>query len=133
MSISSIKKVGMLILIESDLDAAHLFYERLGLQKQFELEGRWIEFLVGDIKLGLCATQNPPIERHTGIVFEVDDLMTFYDHVKDSIEFIQSPVAAAHGIMATIKDPGGNLIDLYQPTPQKMKDILNKMKSDKSK
>ena len=122
----AIKKVGMLILIEPDLNAASLFYERLGLSKQFELEGRWIEFLIGDVKLGLCATSQPPVDHHTGMVLEVDDLKLFYEKMKDEIDFAREPMEATHGIMATIKDPGGNLIDLYQPTPEKVKEALSK-------
>jgi len=127
MSDSPIKKVNMIILMQPDLQQALSFYEKLGLHKQFELENRWIEFVIGEVKLGLCATAQPPTERRTGIVLEVEDLPSLYEQLKDSIEFSQAPVESAHGIMATIKDPGGNYIDLYQPTPEKFKDALSKV------
>jgi len=124
-----IKKVGMLILMEPDINSALLFYEQLGLHKQFELEGRWVEFLIGDIKLGLCATSHTSVDHRTGIVLEVDDLKLFHEQKKDKINFVREPVEAVHGIMATIKDPGGNLIDLYQSTPQRVKEVLSKNKT----
>jgi len=126
MSFSHVKKVNMLIVLQPHLDQAIEFYEALGLKKQFELEKRWAEFLIGDIKLGLCITPNQSVEKRTGIVLEVEDLTKMYNELADEIEFIQEPKAAAHGVMATIKDPGGNLIDLYQPTPETLKEALEK-------
>jgi len=120
----------MIILMEPDMDAALLFYEKLGLRPVFVHENRWAEFQIGDIKLGLCVTQMQSIEKRTGVVFEVEDLKKVYDELNETVEFVQEPVEAIHGVMATIKDPGGNLIDLYQPTPERVQDLINKVKQD---
>ena len=132
MSSPGITKVGMIILMEPDMSAAILFFEKLGIKKQFELEDRWVEFSIGDVKLGLCKTPHEATEQHAGFVLEVDDLYKFYEEMKDKVTFHREPKAAQHGIMATIKDPGGNLIDLYQPTTQKFKETVEQAMTEKA-
>ena len=53
MSKKIIKKVGMFILMESDLHSAVEFYKKLGLELKFHLKDKWVEFRLGDIKIGL--------------------------------------------------------------------------------
>ena len=38
-----------------------------------------------------------------------------------------NPSDAAHGIMASIQDPSGNILDLYQPTPEKIQALKDKL------
>jgi len=49
-------KVGMLILMEGDLDKAVEFYKKMGFPVAFHLEGKWAELNIGDVKLGLAPT-----------------------------------------------------------------------------
>ena len=119
-------KVGMVILMQPDLKKAVEFYQdKLGLKLQFHLDNKWAEFDLGCVKFGLCPIeQNQEIIR-TGIVLETqDDLVHFYEKMKNEVEFLGEPVVAVHGIMVGIKDPGGNVIDMYQATPEKMKDLI---------
>ena len=122
-----ITNVGMIILLEHDLDAAVEFYKKLGLKLIFNVKGSWAEFAVGNVKLGLCPTPKEPHDRITGFVFEVDDLQTTYAQLKDSINFKSAPVEKVHGIMASIQDPGGNIVDLYQPTPDKVQNLVKEV------
>lgn len=115
----------MIILMEHDLDAAVAFYTNLGLNLKFRMKDTWAEFELKGMKIGLCQSglQEPQPNR-TGIVFEVADLNALYEKQKETITFISKPIEAAHGIMTSIQDPGGNIIDVYQPTPEKLKATL---------
>lgn len=120
MSSPIIKNVNMIILMQPDVEAAVAFYKDLGLKLIFAFPKKWAEFQVGTIKLGLCPTSDSPEEiRRTGVVFEVENLKELYLSLKDKVNFVREPFEAIHGIMATFKDPGNNLIDFYQPTPEK--------------
>lgn len=116
----SIKRLAMAIMFEPDLEAAVEFYKKLGLKPAFHLKGRWAELMAGTVQIGLCPTDAQLPDRRTGLVFEVDNVQGLYNVFKDEITFVNEPTEALHGIMASIKDPGGNIIDLYQPTPEKV-------------
>jgi len=128
----AVKKVAMVIVMENDLEAAVEFYKKLGLKLIFHLKERWAEFKVGDLQIGLCPTSEKIEYNRTGIVFEVADLAAFYEAQKDGLLFLDKPVEATHGIMVSLQDPSGNIIDLYQPTPQKVKDLAQKMSDQDS-
>ena len=120
---NGVKKVGMLILLQPDIAAAVAFYQELGLRLKFHMKEKWAEFSVGkEVKIGLCPAEKTTHSRRTGIVFEVDDLMAFYAAHKTTIEFLGEPTEAVHGIMAACKDPGNNIVELYQPTPERVKE-----------
>ncbi len=120
-------KVGMLITIQHNIETAFEFYKNLGLTPKFHIKDRWAEFALDNIKLILCPTDNELPERHTGIVLEVKDLNKLYHELSaKQITFVTEPKEAPHGIMASIKDPGNNIIDLYQPTHEKIADIVKK-------
>ena len=119
----------MLIVMQPDLKAAVKFYEEtLGITKKFHLEGKWAEFDLNGTSLGLCPINAKDLpDRRTGFVLEVEDLGALYKELTgDKVQFVQEPVEALHGIMASFRDPGGNVIDLYQPTPEKVKEYAAK-------
>lgn len=122
-------KVGMLILMEHDLEAAVEFYKKLGLELKFHLKEKWAEFIIGDVKIGLCPTETEPFRRHTGIVLEVSDLNALHQELQaNGLKFLwDEPKVATHGIMLGIEDPNGNILDLYQPTPTKVHDLAHQM------
>lgn len=134
MNNSSIKRVNMLILMQPDLEAAVSFYSELGLEKRFHLQGKWAEFELAGISIGLCPIEVEDLpDRRTGIVLEVEDLRGLYEQMKDADRFLGEPVEAPHGIMISMKDPGGNIIDLYQPTPDNLREMLKKQEQEKAK
>ncbi len=122
-----ITKVGMIILLEHDVDAACEFYKKLGLKEIFHIKESWAEFAIGDVKIGLCPTSQEPHDRITGLVLEVDDVKAFYEKYKDEIKFKSEPIEKVHGLMTSIQDPGGNFIDLYQPTPEKVQKLVKQV------
>lgn len=118
-------KVGMVILMQHDLGKAVAFYrDVLRLPLKFHLENKWAEFDLGCVKFGLCPIVEEQDNIRTGIVLEVkDDLLKLYESLKDTVTFLNEPVVAVHGIMVGFKDVGGNILDLYQPTLDKVKDL----------
>lgn len=127
-------KVGMLILMQNDLEKAVEFYKKLGFVLKFHIKEKWAEFAIDQVKLGLCPTEHPAFERHTGIVLEVNDLSKIKEDLKNNdIEFLAEPLEAVHGIMASIKDPSGNVIDIYQATPEKVQDLARQVAQETAK
>lgn len=124
MTESVVKKIGMVILMERDLAAAVEFYKNLGFRLKFHLKDKWAEFELGDVKLGLCPTDEEPGLIRTGIVLEVVDLHKLYQERKEAMHFFSEPNTAVHGIMVSFKDPSGNVLDFYQPTPEKVAELM---------
>lgn len=125
-------KVGMLILMEHDLEGAVEFYKKIGFPVKFHIKEKWAEFSIENVKLGLCPTGQGPFDRHTGIVLEVDDLKKFQEEIENKgLGFLAEIKESVHGLMASIKDPSGNIMDFYQPTPEKVKDFVKDVIVDK--
>lgn len=119
--------MNMFILMENDISKAVAFYQDLGLKLNFHSSNRWAEFDIQGVKMGLAQTTQELPERRTGIVLEVDDVQKFYEHHKESgIDFLSEPVEAVHGLILSFRDPGNNILDLYQPTPEKLKAAIKK-------
>ncbi len=134
MNNSSIKRVNMLILMQPDLEAAVGFYSELGLEKRFHLQDKWAEFEIAGISLGLCPIEVEDLpDRRTGIVLEVENLRELYEQMKDAERFLGEPIEAPHGLMISMRDPGGNIIDLYQPTPDTLREMVKKQAEEKGK
>lgn len=126
----AVKKLAMMIVMENDLQVAVEFYQKLGLELVFHVPHRWAEFKINEVQIGLCPTEEKIQLNRTGIVFEVPDLKAFYEERKEQITFLDKPTEAGHGIMASIQDPSGNILDLYQPTPEKIKELAEKLRKE---
>ncbi|MFI5333005.1 MAG: VOC family protein [Candidatus Babeliales bacterium] len=122
-----VKKVAMVIVMVPDVEQAVAFYALFGLQLRFHLKNAWAEFSIGEVKLGICPINSPVPETRTGIVLEVEDLLAVYEELKDTVIFLGEPKKALHGIMVSFRDPGGNILDLYQPTPEKIGQLLEEV------
>ena len=119
-------RVGMVIVMQHDLKSAVEFYrDVLQLPLVFHLDNKWAEFDLGCVKFGLCPISEVQDDIRTGIVLEIqEDLLELYAALKDRVTFLNEPVVAPHGIMVGFKDAGGNILDLYQATPEKLKDLV---------
>ena len=119
-------RVGMVIVMQHDLKSSVEFYrDVLQLPLVFHLDNKWAEFDLGCVKFGLCPISQVQDNIRTGIVLEVqEDLLELYASLKDRVTFLNEPVVAPHGIMVGFKDVGGNILDLYQATPEKLKDLV---------
>lgn len=119
-------KVSMFSLVQNDLDAAIEFYKKLGFPLTFQVPGKWAEFDIKGIKLFLYRVEEALPERYTGLALEVPDLQAFFDEYKDKgIEFINPPQQVDYAVVSSIKDPGNNIIGLVQPTPEKVRSMMN--------
>lgn len=128
---NTIQKIGMIILMQPDVDTAVTFYKQLGLKLKFHVKERWAEFDIDGVRLGMCPTSRPATELvRTGIVLEVADVGKMYQENKETMTFLSAPVEAVHGIMVSFQDPGGNILDLYQPTPEKVKELVKKVREE---
>ncbi len=118
--------VYMIILMQEDLEKAVDFYKKIGLKLVFYIPGKWSEMEIGGVRIGLSPSSVPVArDRHTGVVFQVDDLMVAYHNLKDEgVVFANEPTVATHGIMVTCTDLSGNVFDFYQPTHDKLKKTL---------
>lgn len=122
---SIVQNVHMLILMQPDIAQAITFYQQLGLKLVFHIKDKWAEMQLGNIKIGLCPTaETPTYLCRTGIVLETSDLHAAYAALKDKIHFLSEPKEATHGIMVSFQDPGMNVLDLYQPTPEKVTELV---------
>src|SRR3990167_5546632 len=126
----SISRVYMVMVLQDDLEKGVTFYrDTLELPCLFYIQKEWAEFELEGLKLGLCQKTDTSGPMHTGIVLEVKDLKTTLTALKErGIEPVQNPVVANHGIIATIADPSGNLIDLYQPEHAAIRQQLERLK-----
>ena len=132
MSRGPIEKLYMIILLQPDLEKAIQFYKKLGFTLVFHIKDKWVEFKLGDIKVGLCPTSTSQENKRTGIVLQVADVQQTYQELKDDVVFLHEPKEAAHGLMVSFKDPGGNILDLYQPTPEKVMELVEKVKKNET-
>lgn len=119
-----VTRLNMIIFMQQDLSAAVDFYEKLGLTKVFHLKDKWAEFELGSTKLGLCPTSAEKRQIRTGVVLEVADLKAVYEALQEQADMIGEPIERPHGMMVSMQDPGGNIIDLYQPTPEKLHEFV---------
>lgn len=117
--------VYMFILMQEDLKKGMDFYTTLGLKVVFHVPEKWAELETAGIKIGLCPGQPVEKNRHSGLVFQVTDLRAAYEDLKaKGIVFLNEPSVATHGIMVSCADPSGNMLDLYQPTHDKVRKVL---------
>lgn len=130
-------KLHMIVLMQSDLKKAVEFYKDLGIKQKIYVEGKLAEFDLGCAKLALCQTDQVQDNIRTGVVLELfEDLHVLAQKLKaKGVHFLQDPVDVPYSTMASCKDPGGNIIDFYQATPERYQDFLKQQKenSDKDK
>lgn len=122
-----VTQVYMAVLMQSDMAKAVEFYKKLGLELLFQLEGKWAEFALGQVKIGLSPAPEVQKGTYTGLILQTPDLKKLAEELKaDGVEFIAGPEVATHGVMASFLDPSGNRLDLYEPTHEKVREVLEK-------
>lgn len=121
-------QLAMVILMVNDVEKAVTFYETLGAQKRCLFPKSWAELSLEGITIALCHTEQEQGQRRTGLVFAVQDLMAFHAEHKATIHFLEEPITKLHGIMGSLQDPSGNIIELYQATPDKVREFMEAQK-----
>lgn len=124
-------KIGMVIIMVPNVDEAVEFYKKIGFPVHFHLKSQWAELGAGNARIGICPGSGEFPDRHTGVVFETNDVQNAYEGMKqEGVVFLKEPFTAVHGIMASFKDTGNNIFDLYQPTPEKVHELAEKVKGE---
>jgi catechol 2,3-dioxygenase-like lactoylglutathione lyase family enzyme len=121
-------RLAMVILMVNDIEKAVTFYETLGAAQRCLFPKSWAELTLEGITIALCHTEQEGGQRRTGLVFAVDDLMAFYGQHKGTLNFLEEPVTKLHGIMTSLQDASGNIVELYQATPEKVREFMEKQK-----
>lgn len=129
MSISTHPTLSMIILMQHDLDAAVAFYEKIGFSCTFHIPQQWAEMTDGRINLGLAHTLEELPLRRTGLVFNIANLQEWCSLVEGQGIHCSDTLEQVHGIMSSITDPGNNILELYQPTPEKLQKALEEEKN----
>lgn len=127
---AQIRRLAMVILMVTDIEKAVAFYETLGAKVRCLFPKSWAELTLDDVTIAVCHTEEDQGQRRTGLVFAVDDLMSFYATHKEKLIFLAEPVTKLHGIMVSLQDPAGNILELYQATPEKVQEFMKSQKSD---
>ena len=123
-------RLAMVFLMVNDVEKTVSFYETLGAHKRCLFPKSWAELDMHGITIALCHTEQEQGQRRTGMVFAIDDLMAFYAHYKQILSFVEEPITKIHGIMVSVQDPSGNIIELYQATPEKVREVMAAQKGD---
>ena len=121
-------RLAMVILMVNDIEKAAAFYEVLGAQKRCLFPKSWAELTLDGITIALCNTDQEQPQRRTGLVFAINDLIAFYAQHKGALTFLEEPITKLHGIMTSLQDPSGNIIELYQATPEKVREFMESQK-----
>jgi predicted enzyme related to lactoylglutathione lyase len=103
----------------TDIDRAREFYvDTLGLP--VVASGSFgFQLLESSPHLSVHPAQHPDakamVGRHTGITFEVDDLLAYCGALGErGVKFIAEPTQQGFGIMALVADPDGNVMALWE-------------------
>lgn len=110
-----------------EMDSTVSFYrDVLGLNLEIRHGEDWAEFTIGDTTLALHGTRGAaaPSQGAT-VVFEVDDLdvtMRALSGRGVSFEGEVTEIPGGSGRFASFRDPGGNLVQIYQPGEHRVTD-----------
>ena len=100
----------------------HTFYESaLGLQLKFHDKDRWFQYGVGNSNVALaCREEAVPATSGVVMVFEVEDFTAVAERVAASGgELLGVRDMGSHGAVLSLRDPEGNIVQLFkrQGTP----------------
>ena len=117
-----IKRVSNTFYFTNDMDASVGFYrDTLGLALRYQAGKDWAEFDVGGVTVALHGT-GPEVQPHSDgatVMFECDDLDgTTADLAAKGATFVGDVFTAPHGRFATLRDPSGNIVQIYEPAAQ---------------
>lgn len=97
--------------------ALHAFYESaLGLQLKFRDKDRWIQYAVGNTSVSLaCREEAAPATSGLVMVFEVADFAGAQERITgEGGEVIGIRDMGAHGAVMSLRDPEGNVVQLFK-------------------
>jgi predicted enzyme related to lactoylglutathione lyase len=97
--------------------ALHDFYERaLGLKLKFRDQDRWFQYGVGNTSVAVaCREEAAPASSGLVMVFEVDDFDAAHERItRAGGEVLGTRDMGAHGAVLSLRDPEGNVVQLFR-------------------
>jgi catechol 2,3-dioxygenase-like lactoylglutathione lyase family enzyme len=119
-------RFSMIVLLQNDLEAAISFYASLGAEVIFRVEGQWAELNFDGVRIGLAVANEELPERRCGIILEIPDLRAWCEAQESHGVKTVPVIERVHGLMSAVSDTGNNIIEFYQPTPERVKEALGK-------
>jgi catechol 2,3-dioxygenase-like lactoylglutathione lyase family enzyme len=113
---TGIQRIGNVFYRAPDLDAAvHFYSEVLGLALKFRDGDHWAAFDVAGVTL---AVEGGQVQGSGGatVSLRVEDLPGFVDLLHSRGARVGQIQAGPHERRATLSDPAGNILVLYEPT-----------------
>ncbi len=111
------KRLQNVYLVAKQPGELHAFYANaLGLPLKFRDQDRWIQYGVGNTNVSLaCAEEAAPALSGAVMVFEVED----FDGAQERIagaggEVLGLRDMGAHGAVLSLRDPEGNIVQLFR-------------------
>ena len=95
----------------------HAFYESaLGLTLKFRDKDRWIQYGVGNTSVALaCREEALPATSGLVMVFEVEDFAATSERVTAlGGQVLGTRDMGAHGAVMSLRDPEGNIVQLFK-------------------
>jgi predicted enzyme related to lactoylglutathione lyase len=102
----------------------HAFYESaLGLKLKFRDGDRWIQYALGSTSVALaCREEAQPATSGAVVVFEVEEFGDMAERITAAGgQVLGTRDMGTHGAVLSLRDPEGNIVQLFQrqrkPTP----------------
>ncbi len=111
-----LNRVGYVIVYVRDMDSMVAFWrDKLGFKPSY-VSSDWSEFPLDNIVLALHHSRDAQA-RHTGIVFQVDNIHETVNTLKSMCIEVSEVRDIGVGLEATFIDPEGNKYNLFQRKP----------------
>ena len=114
----AVKRIQNAYYVVADMERTVAFYRDLGLTLKFQDGARWAQFDVAGAALALSSAEEGAVAPGDGAVvtLEVDDLDATARALGNHGTAIVRPIRdmGPHGRTMAIRDPEGNVIQLYQ-------------------
>lgn len=120
-TMNSPKSLQNVFVVAQQPAALHEFYEQaLGLELKFRDQDRWIQYRVGRANVALaCPQESLPATRGVVMVFEVDEFEQAAQRViAFGAEVLGMRDMGTHGAVLSLRDPEGNIVQLYKRQAQ---------------
>jgi catechol 2,3-dioxygenase-like lactoylglutathione lyase family enzyme len=118
---TSIQRIGNVFyrVAEQDMDAAVRFYsEVLGFPVKLRDGNRWVAFDVAGVTLALEGGATVGGPGGATVSLRVDGLTALVDELRAQHASVGDVQAGPHENRATLTDPAGNQLVLYEPAPR---------------